>query len=90
MPIIAQRVTVTTSPTLILNPLNGSVTGPITAIIKNPGPTSVFLGGASVTATEGFELATGGVVDAELISGDLLYGVTASATQELQTIRLMS
>ncbi len=90
MPIIAARVTVTSSPTLILNPLNGSVTGPITAIVKNPGSVSVFLGGEFVTASTGFELATGGTVDVELISGDLLYGVTSSSTQELQTIRLMS
>lgn len=90
MPIIAGRVTVTASVTLILNPLNGSVTGPITAIVKNPGPSSVYLGGETVTAATGFELATGGTVDVELIAGDLLYGVTASGSQELQTIRLMS
>lgn len=90
MPIISARVLVGTSVTLLLNPLNGSVTGPITAIVKNPGPVSVFIGGEFVTASTGFELATGGTVDVELIAGDLLYGITASSTQELQTIRLMS
>ena len=78
------------TPTIILVPLNGSVTGPITAIVKNPGPVSVYLGGQFVTATTGFELATGGTVDAELIHGDVLYGITSSGTQELQTIRLAS
>lgn len=90
MPIIAARVTIGVTPTLVINPLNGSVTGPITALVKNPGPTSVYLGGFDVTSTTGFELATGGTVDVELIAGDLLYAVTASSTQELQTIKLMS
>lgn len=90
MPIISSRVTVGVTPTLILNPVNGSVTGPITGIVKNPGPTSVYIGGEFVTAATGFELATGGTVDVELISGDVLYGVTAASTQELQTIKLMS
>ena len=90
MPIVSQRVTVTAAVTLVLNPLNGSVTGPITALVKNPGPTSVYLGGETVTATTGFELATGGTVDVELITGDLLYGITAGGSQELQTIKLMS
>ena len=90
MPIIASRVTVTGTATLLINPLQGSVTGPITALVKNPGPTSVYLGGEAVTATTGFELATGGTVDVELISGDLLYGITSGGSQELQTIKLMS
>lgn len=89
MPIIAARVTVTTSPTLLIDPMNGSVTGPVVAIVKNPGPTSIFIGGAGVTATTGLEVATGGTVDLDLISGDLLYGITASQPQEVQTIRLM-
>ena len=90
MPIIAARVSVTASATLLLNPINGSVTGSITAIVKNPGPASVFIGGEFVTAATGFELASGGTVDVDLIAGDLLYGITTGATQELQTIKLMS
>lgn len=90
MPIISSRVVVGNTPTLLINPVNGSVTGSITAIVKNAGPTSVFIGGEFVTAAQGFELAAGGTVDVDLIAGDLLYGITGSGTQEVQTIKLMS
>lgn len=92
MPIIAQRIVVTTSPTVILTPLNGSVTGPITALVKNVGPNTVYIGGEFVTVAEGFSVGTGGVVDVELIHGDVLYGIVApgDVSQEVQTIRLMS
>lgn len=90
MPIISARVTVTASPTLIIDPRNGSTTGPVTGIVKNDGPTSIYLGGAGVTAATGFLFEAGTVIDVELITGDLLYGITAAGTQEVMTMKLMS
>lgn len=90
MPIISSRVIVTTSPTLLINPINGSVTGSITALVKNPGSVSVFVGGEFVTTSTGFELPSGAALDVELVAGDLLYGVTVTGTQEIHTIKLMS
>ncbi len=66
------------------------MTGSVTAIIRNSGPTTIFIGGATVSATTGFEVPTGGIIDVELIAGDLLYGITAAGTQEVQTVKLMS
>ena len=92
MPIIAARVTVGTTPTLIVDPKNGSVTGTINALVKNPGPNTVYVGGEFVTVASGFPVQTGGTIDLDLIHGDLLYGIVAppDGSQELQTVKLMS
>jgi hypothetical protein len=48
------RRSVTVTPTLLVKGTEGVVTR---AVINNTGPGSVFLGGADVTATGGFQLA---------------------------------
>lgn len=89
MPIIATRVTVTTSPTLLTDPRNGSTTGPITASLLNLGPEDVDLGGANVGVGAGYLLRAGGTFDVDLIAGDLLYGVGAAGTAVVCVLRLM-
>lgn len=89
MPIIGTRVTVTTAPTQVIVPNNGSITGPITGSILNLGPQDVDLGGAGVTTGAGYLLRVGGTFDLDLIHGDILFAVTASSTAVLCVLKLM-
>ena len=89
MPIVGERLTVTTSPTQIIVPNHGSITGPITGSVLNLGPQDVDLGGPGVVAGAGYLLRVGGTFDLDLIHGDVLYGVTASATAVLCVLKLM-
>lgn len=87
MPIISSRVTVGTTATLIVNPERGGVPDPIAATIRNAGAVSVFLGGEGVTALAGYDLAPGASFSADLIAGDVLYGITATDMTELHVMR---
>jgi hypothetical protein len=87
MPIIASRVTVTASATLVVQPLRGGVVDPITATLRNAGGVSVFLGGAAVTAAAGYELAPGGSFNVDLVAGDDLYAITSADTSTLHVLR---
>jgi hypothetical protein len=87
MPIISSRVTVTTAVTLVVDPVRGGVPDPIAATIRNAGGVAVFLGGAGVTATEGYEVAPGGTIGLDLVAGDVLYAITASGESTLHVMR---
>lgn len=89
MPIIGERITVTTSPTQIIVPNHGSISGPITGSIMNLGPQDVDLGGAGVAAGAGYLLRVGGTFDLDLIHGDILYGITASSFATICLLKLM-
>lgn len=89
MPIISNRITVTTSPTQLLIPNNGSIAAPITGSILNLGPSDIDLGGETVVSGSGYLLRVGGTFDLDLIHGDVLYGVVASGTSVVCTLKMM-
>jgi hypothetical protein len=86
MPIISTRVTVLDTATQIVDPIRGGVPDPISAVIKNAGAVSVFLGGIGVTAALGYELAPGEPFNADLVAGDVLYGITEAGSAELHVM----
>lgn len=88
IPIIGQRVTVTTTASRVVQPTYGSVSVPITASILNLGTADVDLGGIGVVAGAGYLLRVGGTLDVDLTGGDDLYGVTASGTATLCVLKL--
>ncbi len=61
----------------------------VTLAVSNRGGASVFLGGQSVTAAAGYELAAGEKFTVELRPGDLgLYAVTAGAGVRLDVMQI--
>ena len=74
--VTSARIAVTTSPTLISQ--SGSEIGH--ALLKNTGAASVFLGGADVTTTTGYEFAVGETLSITLGSNEALYGIVATGT----------
>lgn len=87
MPIISQRVSVTTSATLLSNPVNGAVLDTVACVVKNTGGASVYLGGPAVLTTDGLALAPGEILNVELMAGDLLYAISAG-TVEVSVMKL--
>lgn len=88
MPIVSVRVTVTTSPTVLSNPVYGSAGDPISVVVKNIGGASVYLGGAAVQSTDGLELAAGETLAVDLLAGDVLYAVAATGTVSVAVMKL--
>lgn len=74
----AKRVTVTTSATAILSNSPGPAT------IKSSA--DVYLGGADVTTSTGFLLASGDTFDFDLAPSETLYGIVASSTATVSVI----
>lgn len=87
MPIIASRVTVTAAATQVVDPIRGGVPDPISAVIKNAGAVTCYLGGAGVTPSDGYELFPGEPFNADLVAGDVLYAITASGSTTLHVLR---
>jgi hypothetical protein len=80
--VTAQRVTVTASPTA----LNAIGSSGLTLTIKN-GATAIDLGPSSVTSGAGYSLAASGTVVVEVEGGDVLYGITASGSSNVEALR---
>lgn len=80
--VVGARVTVTTSPTLISR--SGSELGPV--LIKNTGAAAVYLGGATVATTTGYELAAAETISLMLAADEALYGIVASGTVVLHKL----
>lgn len=78
-----QRVVVGTAPTLIWTAPAGS--GKI--LIRNPSAVSVYVGGATVATTTGFEIAAGDSLAIMLANRGTIFGVVAAATQTVYTIQ---
>lgn len=89
MPVIGERISVTTSATVLFTPENGAAVDRKSAIIKLPAAAteSVFLGGSGVTAAAGYELAAGDIVDVSLLHGDTIYGIVATNAQTVHVLR---
>lgn len=79
MAVIAERVTVGTSPTLLVGNFRGGVA------IK--AASDIYLGGDDVTTSNGFLLAAGQVYDDIVRPSDYLYGRVASSTVEASVIK---
>jgi hypothetical protein len=55
-------------------------------LLRNAGAVSVFIGVLGVTTATGFELSAGAGIDLELHGGDVVYGITASASSRVDRI----
>lgn len=82
MAVSAAQVTVGTTATSILAV---GVAG-TRVLVKNAGAASVFLGPASVTTGNGFELGTGDTVEVPLTAGAGLFGIVATGTEPVHVI----
>jgi len=58
-------------------------------LVQNPSvSTTVYIGGAGVTTTAyGVALAGGGDMSIDLLQGEILFGVVASSTQNVNVLR---
>lgn len=79
----ATRVTVATTATLVCTafPRGGS------CLIRNAGANSMFLGDATVTTANGFELVSTAAVSLPLERAEKVYAVVAAATERADVIR---
>jgi hypothetical protein len=78
------RVTVAVTATLLYTAPTIGQTGRV--LIRNPSAVSVYIGDASVTVANGFEVAAGDAISINLDQGDSVYGIVAAATQVVHTI----
>lgn len=77
MPISQGSVAVTATATIIYTAGARSLDDPIPIVVQNNGATTVYLGGASVTAGSGVRVAsTGGTIQLVLGPNDTLYGIS--------------
>lgn len=82
---IATKPTVTTTATLVNSGL-GVATIPRQIILSVPsGGSTVYVGGAAVTATDGFPVLAGGALAVELVN-EPLYAIVASGTQAINIL----
>lgn len=84
--IAARRTTITSAAGLIVAAGETSAEGRDDLLVRNTGAVTVFLGGPTVTAAQGYPLQAGEAVGLHLLAGDDLYGITASADVEVATI----
>lgn len=63
----------------------GNVSYPTSALVKNPGPGTVFLGGSSVNTSAGFPLATGEAIEVDTVN-EALYAI-ATVTTTVNVLR---
>lgn len=85
MSVKGEKVTVTSSPTVLISRA-GTATVAKSIIIKSPSSAaSVWLGDSSVAANAGFLLEAGDYLSMDMIDEDL-YAITAS-TQDLYVLR---
>jgi len=80
----ATRVTVATTATLIYTAPNTGRGSRV--VIRNPSAVSVYIGGAAVLTTTGFEIAAGDALSLSLQANETVYGVVAAATQVVHVI----
>ncbi len=76
----AEKVTVLTVPRLICDGSSGSANYPVSCLITNEGPNTVYLGGVDVTVADGYAFTTAMLPIGFELVGDDVYGITASTT----------
>jgi hypothetical protein len=79
MAIQQKRVTVTTSPTLVV----GNGQSPIIVRVHNATTGSIFLGNSNVTSADGYHLESTESLEMTLVHGNALYGIVASGTKDM-------
>lgn len=73
------RITVGTTPTALNIPSEAGANRSL--LIRNRGTAEVFLGGAAVTATDGFQVDAGESVTVDTVdAADAIYGIAATGT----------
>lgn len=80
----SRAVSVTTTATRLDNATSGSSSQG--AAIYNNGAATVYVGGADVTTSNGYPLAAGAQLTADLTEGDALYGRVATGTVEVRVL----
>ena len=76
-----QQPAIQASTCTILVMVTGQTVGyPMSAIIRNPGPGTIYLGGKGVTALNGFPLQTDESIEVDIVNEDLWAITTATTT----------
>lgn len=87
MTVAAAQVSVTSSATAVATAASDDSDGASTTI-KNPvGGVNVYLGPSGVTTANGFLLAAGDAMSADLGRGETVYGIVASGSQTVYVFR---
>lgn len=84
MAAIAFRVTCDTSADAIASNDSGRY------VVRNRGSVAVYLGGAAVTSSDGFQLDPGESASFDLNGSDDLYGVVASGSAAVHVLKVDS
>jgi hypothetical protein len=84
MTVFTERPGLTTTRALVAT---GSSADGSSVIVRNRGTVSIYLGGADVTAANGFELDAGEWQSVDLAQGETLHGLAASGTQTVHVMR---
>ena len=79
---ITSLVTVTTSPTLVLHKDDK----PRTIYIHNSAGVTVYLGGASVTTSNGFHLGNGESQELFVPTNEQVYGIVAAGSHDVKVL----
>lgn len=92
MAVESKVVTVATTVTLLSATAETDLQKGHAVLVKNEGPTVVYVGGSAVTAdatagTGGYTLGAGAEVSVQLQPGEELYGRVASGTQVVRVLR---
>lgn len=87
MAVSAQRITVSTT-AVALNS-DADTIGGTTLLIKNTSANAADIGGSTVAATTGYDLAAGASVTIECGPGEVIYGIRSAASDAtLAVLRL--
>jgi hypothetical protein len=87
MAVSASRVTVGTTATLLSVGTGATYASSGRSVgVRNPGPSTVMLGGTTVTASTGYELRSGESMTIDIGSGEGLYGIVATGTQTVDVL----
>jgi archaellum component FlaG (FlaF/FlaG flagellin family) len=81
----ASRLTVTTTPVELTGADQGQSSG--SSILVQAGSVTVYVGGSTVTAADGFPIAAGATLTLDLDPGELLYAVAASGSTTVHVLR---
>lgn len=75
----ADKITIPSTPTEIANGDYGSPGVPASVLIKNTGGATIYIGGSTVDAVDGFPIAAGESVSLDLVAGEELYAISAGS-----------
>lgn len=85
MAVKGRRVSVGSQPTKINSTTADQLSGSA-LVMTNRGAVAMFLGGATVTVTTGYELPSGQGLTFQLDEGEALYGIVAAGTAEAHVL----